>query len=578
MTQKHQSQTRQASGQAPGHLHRRFAEQSRRGWPWWLCGIGALTVILTLTLLPLAAMLLQAGALNWDAVFGSTYVQRVIKFTLFQATISTLLSIAFALMVALAIAHKPRFYGRTILVTLFTLSMVIPTIAAVYGIVAAYGRTGWLSEIVQPILGERYSFYGFTAILIAHVFFNMPLAARIFLGNLENIPEQNWRLARQLGMQPLSVLRYIEWPVLKNLIPGIAILIFTLCFTSFAIVMTLGGGPRATTIEVAIFQALRFDFDISMAVSLACVQLSICLLLTLLSTAFKHNNDLGFESASSAKHALIGVTHSRNTKVFSHEQIWKTPALNTMHWAAIMLASSFILLPLLALATSAINSKTLTVLTDSLTISATINTLVASLAASLMAMLLALGLLISTRHLRIRLKRERSGQWLQMSGNIILILPPLVLGTGLFLLLRNVADVFSIALFLVIVINSLMAVPFILRIMDAPIIRSAAKHDKLILSLGLQGFSRWRWIDWPQLRRPLGLAFAVSATLSAGDLSAIALFGSERVTTLPLLLYQRIGSYRLEEAAVTAGLLLALCLLIFLSLQRIIGGRYNAQA
>src|SRR3546814_6948604 len=49
-----------------------------------------------------------------------------------------------------------------------------------------------------------------------------------------------------------------------------------LCFTSFAVVLTLGGGPKATTLEVAVYQALRFDFDLGRAVTLALVQLLLC--------------------------------------------------------------------------------------------------------------------------------------------------------------------------------------------------------------------------------------------------------------------------------------------------------------
>ena len=61
---------------------------------------------------------------------------------------------------------------------------------------------------------------------------------------------------------------------------------------------------------------------------------------------------------------------------------------------------------------------------------------------------------------------------------------------------------------------------------------------------------------------------AVTTTLSAGELTAIALFGSvrfgsERVATLPLLLYSRMGSYRMYDAAATALLLLLVCLVMF---------------
>jgi ABC-type Fe3+ transport system permease subunit len=63
-------------------------------------------------------------------------------------------------------------------------------------------------------------------------------------------------------------------------------LVFTLCFTSSAIVMTLGGGPGATTLEVAIYQALRFEFDFGRAALLALVQLAIAARNTIMALPF----------------------------------------------------------------------------------------------------------------------------------------------------------------------------------------------------------------------------------------------------------------------------------------------------
>lgn len=520
----------------------------------------------------MVSMLVQAGSIEWAGVLSDTYTQRIVRFSLYQATLSTLLSLAIAIPVALAMAHSPNFRGRSLIVTLFSLSLVIPTIVAIYGIVAVYGRTGWLSSLLGTVGHGPLPFYGLTGILIAHVFFNMPLATRVLLISLESIPDTNWRMARQLGMRPLAIWRFLEWPCVRRQLSGLALLIFTLCFTSFAIVMTLGGGPAATTIEVAIYQALRFDFDLPTAVALACIQLCICLLLTLLSTLFKPGSDVGFQGFGK----LLHVDSSKASTVRSHLILWNTPWQRVSNAIVIAFAGVFVLAPLCALLLASFNTSTLAVVTDIITLKAMANTGLAALSSALLAVALALGLLVSARHLRIRLQLERAGLWLQLAGNMILILPPVVLGTGLFLLLRPFADVFSLALILVIIINSLMALPFALRIMDAPFMLAARQHDKLIRSLGVKGLSRWHHIDWPQLRKPLALAFAISATLSAGDLSAIALFGSEKVTTLPLLLYQRMGSYRLDEAAVTAGLLLLLCVVMFIALQRIIGGCKNA--
>ena len=82
------------------------------------------------------------------------------------------------------------------------------------------------------------------------------------------------------------VLALVEWPQLRAALPGVALLIFLLCAASFAIVLTLGGGPRATTLEVAIYQSLRADFDPQRAAALAMVQLALCAALALLAQRF----------------------------------------------------------------------------------------------------------------------------------------------------------------------------------------------------------------------------------------------------------------------------------------------------
>ena len=541
----------------------------------------ALSALFAFAILPLIAVIVHAGDIPWSEILGNRYFQRVVQFSFYQATLSTLISILLAIPLAVALSHHRHFPGRGVLITVFSLSLVIPTIIAIYGIVAVFGGSGWISQSLSIFSIEPLPFYGLTGILIAHVFFNMPMATRVFLQSLEHIPSEQWRLAHQLGIQGSSAFRLIEWPQLRGHIAGLSVLIFTLCFTSFAIVMTLGGGPRATTIEVAIFQALRFDFDIPTAVALACIQLLICLSLTLLSTVFKTDHTVGLNIE---RHDTDIPNSTTNTK--AHIPFWPskfrtetntrydTPIVRStitlvVERTLILLTTLYIMAPLLALLLAAFNDAFLSTLTDKSTLKALANSTMVAIAAAFISLALSLSLLFSSRHLRIRLRKERSGTWLQLCGNIILILPPLVLGTGLFLLLKPFADVFSIALFLLVIINSLMALPFLLRILDGPIMQSAKTHDRLVQSLGIHGWNRWRYIDWPVLKKPVGFGLALAATLSVGDLGAIALFGSDKIQTLPYLLYQRMGSYRLDEAAVTASILLLLCLVLFFGLQKL---------
>jgi thiamine transport system permease protein len=141
---------------------------------------------------------------------------------------------------------------------------------------------GWLASVRPAGLEWTFSPYGLKGILLAHVFFNMPMATRLFLQALENIPGEQRQLAAQLGMRGWSFFRFVEWPWLRRQIP-VAALIFMLCFASFATVLSLGGGPQATTIELAIYQALSYDYDPGRAALLAIVQMVCCLGLVLLS-------------------------------------------------------------------------------------------------------------------------------------------------------------------------------------------------------------------------------------------------------------------------------------------------------
>lgn len=137
---------------------------------------------------------------------------------------------------------------------------------------ARAGRGIWYPECLRSTglagvalcpawLEWTFSPYGLQGILLAHVFFNMPMATRLFLQALENIPGEQRQIAAQLGMRGWSFFRFVEWPWLRRQIAPVAALIFMLCFASFATVLSLGGGPQATTIELAIYQALSYDYD-----------------------------------------------------------------------------------------------------------------------------------------------------------------------------------------------------------------------------------------------------------------------------------------------------------------------------
>ena len=152
---------------------------------------------------------------------------------------------------------------------------------------------------------------------------------------------------------------------------------------------------------------------------------------------------------------------------------------------------------------------------------------------------------------------------------MVLIIPPLVIGAGWFILLRHVGDVFAFAPAMVVTVNAVMAMPFAIRAIRPAYDAASARHERLCLSLGITGWTRLRLVDWPALRRPAATALAFAAALSLGDLGVIALFGSDQVQTLPYLLLQRMGSYRTADAAGIALFLGLLCLALMFVADRL---------
>ncbi|MFC0209844.1 thiamine/thiamine pyrophosphate ABC transporter permease [Chelativorans intermedius] len=484
-----------------------------------------------------------------------SYLLRVARFTLWQAALSTLLSVGPALLVARALARHPRFFGRGLILQLFALPLALPAIVAALGVLALYGRAGYFAPLFSALAGERWpGIYGLSGILVAHMFFNLPLAARLFLAALENVPADQWRLSAQLGMGAVSSFRFIEWPVLRNALPGVAGLVFMLCATSFTIVLTLGGGPGATTLEVAIYQALRFDFDPARAIALTLAQVALTGLVV-------------------AMLARLGaaMTGDASLPVAPRRALFPGRVERGFNAAVILLSLAFVAGPMAATVAAGLRADLARLAGEGAVIAATATSLVLSALAALLCLLLSLSLVMARRALELRRRAAAPGLLERLSDTgamMVLIVPPIVIGAGWFILLRHVGDVFAFAPAMVVTVNAVMAMPFAIRAIRPAHDAASARHEKLCLSLGIAGWNRLRLVDWPALRRPAATALAFAMALSLGDLGVIALFGSDRVQTLPFLLLQRMGSYRTADAAGIALFLGVLCLALMFAAGR----------
>jgi len=200
--------------------------------------------------------------------------------------------------------------------------------------------------------------------------------------------------------------------------------------------------------------------------------------------------------------------------------------------------------------------------------SAALRSVVMAIASTCLCLVMALAL----AHLGQRL--GRAGGIVELSGFLVLSASPLVMGTGLFIVFFPVVRPSDLALPITVVVNAVMALPFVLAAILPALGQVLASYGRLADSLGLYGLNRLRFVTLPRIRTALGFSAGLSAALAMGDLGVITLFGTGNATTLPLEMYNFMGAYRLDQASAAALLLLAISLTLFWTLDWI--GKRNA--
>lgn len=498
----------------------------------FLPGVLTVVLVLGLTLGTLAAVIARAdglsglGPADWSAI----------RFTVSQALMSALISVGLAIPVARALARR-SFWGRGALITLLGAPFLLPVIVAIIGLLAVFGRSGIVNDVLG-LIGLDVSIYGFHGVVLAHVFFNLPLATRLILQGWLSIPAERFRLAATLDV---SVGRFLEWPMLRRVAPGAFLVIFLICLTSFAVALVLGGGPRATTIELAIYQAIRAEFDLGQAALLASIQFALC---AVAATA------VYFVSLPDG----VGAGLDRVVQRWDRAPI----SLDILLLLAVTL---FLAVPLLMVIVRGVPG--LFDMPVSIWAAALRSVLVAVGSAAL-CVVMTFSLALQNRFVVTTI------------GALPLAASGLVMGTGLFLIVFPFVKPSDVALIVTMLVNAVLALPFALRSVAPAVAAARADYGRLADSLGMVGWARVRFVILPRVRRPLGFAAGLAAALSMGDLGVITLFAGSAEATLPLAMFRLMGSYQLDAAAGAGLLLLALSLALFWLFDR--GGRMHADA
>ncbi len=190
-------------------------------------------------------------------------LRRAAWFTVWQATVSTAATLLFALPGAYVLSRY-SFFGRKLLRAAVTVPFVLPTVVVGTAYLALLGPGGPLGMDLRQTAW---------AILIAHVFFNYAVVVRIVGSFWELLDPRLEEAARALGANRVQAFLTVTLPLLLPSIAAAASIVFLFTFTSFGVVLILGGFSYAT-IEVAVWREATINLDLAASAALALVQMA----------------------------------------------------------------------------------------------------------------------------------------------------------------------------------------------------------------------------------------------------------------------------------------------------------------
>ena len=231
---------------------------------------------------PLAAILTRT--LGWggdsplqpvaDVLTDRYYLGRLV-FTLWQAALSTALALAIGLPCAYVFSRF-QFPGRSLLLALTTVPFMMPPIVMALGFIALIGPSGIANRALMGGLGlddpPIQLLHTFAIILIAHAVYEFAIVVRLVSTVWANMDEHLPEAGRVLGASGRRAFLHVTLPLLMPAVAAAAALVFLFTFTSFGVVLILGG-PQHATLEVAIYETTTKLFQPGIGGALALVQI-----------------------------------------------------------------------------------------------------------------------------------------------------------------------------------------------------------------------------------------------------------------------------------------------------------------
>ncbi len=532
----------------------------------WAAIASPLIVIGVFLVLPVVAVLFEGlvfgpGTSFFD-VISSLVTQTVLSFTFAQAIISTALVVIIGLPGAFLLARL-RMRGKSLLRASLIVPFVLPPIVVVVGFLRVFGEYGILDSLLMTLAGTSNSILnlanGVVGIVLAHTFYNIPLVIVMVSSALERLDPEIEETAEILGATTFQKFRRVIFPHIRASLLAASVLTFLFCFMSFPIVLALGEG-RFMTLEVRIWYAFR-TFDFGEASSLAVIQILITLAL-----AYSYIKLGKIEDGS-------GRTAAIKTLAFDEISLkWKACAIGYLVLIAVLVAG-----PIIAIAQAAVynpfsNQYTLEGFANLLNpgVGGGLLPLVNSLLYAVLATMLAVVLGIPLAYLH----RTRQRGFPTLSSAMTLLplgVSAITVAYGLMRIIAVPLGLTTNPWVLIVIAQTLIGLPFSARAIEISLRNIDTEVLEQAESLGASRLQRLLYVELPLLAPGILAGGVLAFAMAIGEMSATLFIALEQNTTLAVIIYQYLGVRRMVEAGAAAFVLVAICFIAFLAIEKLSG-------
>jgi len=493
------------------------------------------------------------------------YFGRALWFTTWQATLSTAVTLALGMPAAFVFARY-RFRGKTVLRALTTIPFVLPAMVVAAAFTALLGSRGWLNSLLMdwfemaraPVRLQQTIWL----ILLAHAFYNTTVVVRIVGGFWSNLDPRLSEAARVLGGNRARVFFEITLPLLLPAVAAAGLLIFLFCFTSFGVILILGG-PRFATLEVEIYRQAVALFRLPEASAIALAQIVLTFVVMAIYTRAQARSSLPLNMRPAAATEVPPTTPA--SKLF---------VALTVAGLLLFLVSPLVSLALRSLAGGDDPLRYFRELfvnrTNSLFYVPPGLAIRNSVFFALITTALALTIGTVTAVLMSR-GRARGAALLEPLVLLPLGTSAVTLGFGYLLTMGQPPLNLRASPVLVPIAHTLVAFPFVVRTL-LPVMRGINPDWREAAAvLGASPWTAWREVDLPIVGRALLVAALFAFTTSMGEFGATLLIARPEFPTMPLVIYRLLGqpgALNYGQAMAMSTMLMLVCAVAFVLIER----------